>query len=324
MRESWRVLGPVVLVGLTTGCVLPRSMIVGQTAAPIGRGAMEVGAFTGVQYASQTSPPFTSTDQVGGTVTTQERRTAFALPGAEANLQYGVSERLALNVHASPAGLQPGVKWTLNRSPVASVALLPAVAFGYGSVGGVTAEAGADGLLRERNPTTTTSFTFLGGLKLLVSHRGGFFAGVGYDFTLNRSLSSAVIGSGNVQDRLETLTVTTGHQLSASVGIDIAFGMVHLRPEVAVAVNPGLAMSVTTRQPPNETNASAGGGFGFAIFPGFTIAVASPRRAPTPAEEADERPTRQRAREDDAEDEEDSDDEAPTARPKRQQPSDDD
>lgn len=311
MRVRLWLFGLAVTAGLTTGCLLPRSMALGQMAAPVGRGAMEVGVFTGVQYASQTNPPFTTQDPAGNAITNQTRHASFALPGAEANLQYGFTDQVALNVHASPAGLQPGVKWTLNRSRIANVALLPAVAFGYGSLGGVTFSAGADGVQRENNPTTNTSFTFLAGLKVLVSHRSGFYAGVGYDFTLNRSLSSHVVGTGNVQDRVETLTITTGHQISAAIGLDIAFGMVHLRPEVAFAVSPGIATSVTTRAPPTETNASAGGGFGFAVFPGFSIAVDSPRREKTFEEEEEEAPNKRRrgsAKEADDDDDEDEDD----------------
>ncbi|MCC6337964.1 MAG: hypothetical protein IT380_28725 [Myxococcales bacterium] len=75
-----------------TGCVMPRSMALGQMAAPVGRGAMEVGVFTGVQYGGQSEPPFTTTDVGGATLTNQKSNNAFALPGAEANLQYGFTE----------------------------------------------------------------------------------------------------------------------------------------------------------------------------------------------------------------------------------------
>jgi len=316
--RSWLLLAVFVA---STGCVLPRSMTVGQMAAPVGRGAMEVGVFTGVQYATQTNPPFTTTDPGGNPLTNQQKNTTFALPGAEANLQYGFTDQVALNVHASPAGLQPGVKWTLNKSKTANVALLPAVAFGY--YGGATYTAGANGVQTENNPTSTTSFTFLGGLKFLVSHRSGFYAGVGYDFALNRSLTSAVIGTANVSDKSETLTITTGHQISAAIGMDIAFGMVHLRPEVAFAVTPGIGTNQTVRVPPNETNASAGGGFGFAIFPGFSIAVASPRKEKTAAElEEEEAPKKKRRGDEDEED--DEEDQAPKKGTKRRGSDDDD
>lgn len=300
----------VVSAALGTGCLVPRSMTLGQMAAPVGRGAMEVGVFTGVQYATQTDPPFTTQDPGGGTITNQKKNTSFALPGAEANLQYGFNEHVAFNVHASPAGLQPGVKWTINKSRVAHVALLPAVAFGYGSLGGATFSAGSDGVQRENNPTSTTSFTFLGGLKVLVSHRSGFFAGVGYDFQLNRSLSSYVQGTGNVQDKYETLTIATGHQISASIGMDIAFGMIHLRPEVAFAVSPTIGTSQTVRGPAMENTVSAGGGFGFAVFPGFTIAVASPRKEKTRVEEEEEEASERLKKRRRGDDDEDDDDEA--------------
>lgn len=310
MHSRWWLLA-VAALGL--GCITPRSMTVGQMAAPVGPGATEVGVFAGVLYVSETKPPYTTQDIAGGQVTNQERHTAFALPGAEANLQYGFTEHVGLNVHASPAGIQPGVKWTLNRSRVAHVALLPALAFGYASTGSSTFAAGADGVQHENNPGSTTSFTFLGGLKILVSHRGGFFAGVGYDFTVNRSRAMGVLGTGNVQDKTNTLTITTGHQLSASVGFDIKLGMVHLRPEVAFAANPGIASSITTRVGAVEESRSAGGGFGFAIFPGFSLAVESPARQRADDDE-DEAPRRRRSSSDDDDDDDDDDDEQPRPR----------
>lgn len=311
--RSWLLLALVA----ATGCVVPRSMTVGQMAAPVGRGATEVGVFGGVMYATQTNPPFTTQDAAGDSVTNQSVGKAFAAPGAEANIQHGFNENFALNVHASPAGVQPGLKWTINRSRIAHVALLPAIGVGYASYGQSVYSAGVDGVQMENNPSSTTSFTFLGGLKVLVSHRSGFFAGVGYDFIFNRSLSSTILGTGSVQTRSETLTSTLAHQISASVGMDIALGLVHLRPEIAFAVYPGLSTNITTRTPPNESSVGAGGGFGFAILPGFTIAVASPPRAKTEAEEEEEeQPKKKRGGDDEDEDEADDEDEKPRSKRK--------
>jgi hypothetical protein len=55
------------------------------------------------------------------------------------------------------------------------------------------------------------------------------------------------------------------------VGFDIALGMVHLRPELAFAVYPGIGQTLTSRVGEMTNSVSATGGFGFAVLPGFTI-----------------------------------------------------
>ncbi len=315
---------------LATGCLTPRSMTLGQMASGVGRGATEVGVFTGVLYGVQTQPPTTVTDVGGNQLTLQDQARGVGLPSAEANLQYGFTDRVGLNVHASPAGLQPGAKFTLNKSKVANVALLPAIGFGYASVGQVTYQAGGDGRLTEVAPGSSTSFTFLGGLKFLVSHRSGFFAGVGYDFVFNRSYSATA--NSATSDRQEAVRVNLQHQLGASVGMSIAFGAVHLRPELAFAIVPSITQTLTSTVGSVSNSATVGGGFAWAIFPGFSLAVATPARPKTEAEEEEEERERRRAagEEDDDEDEQprkkarphpdDEDDD----RPKKRRPSEDD
>lgn len=266
----------LVLFGcLLAGCVTPRSMTLGMMAAPVGRGT-EVGVFSGVGYGVQTGPIVTTTNPVTMEQTnTQTQNRAFTIPAFEANLQKGFNDHVALNVHVSPAGIQPGLKWTVNRSRVAHFAILPAVAFGYGSVGTSDFVAQSTGAQTEVNPRATTSFTFLGGLKFLVSHESGFYAGVGYDFVFNRSNSSS---APNVNaDRAETITQTATHQIMAAIGFSIRLGLVSLRPEVAVAVNPALSQTINSRLGANATGEQQlNGGFAWAIMPGFTIAVGTP------------------------------------------------
>lgn len=299
-------------------------MVLGQTAAPVGRGATEVGVFTGVLYATQSNPPTPGQTPEGEAITNQAVSRVFALPAAEANLQYGLSDLLAFNVHASSAGLQPGLKWKLNRSRDAHVALLPALAFGYGSVGSSFFTAAADGIQHEFNPTATTSFTFLCGAKLLFSHSSGFFAGVGYDLQVNRSLASSLRPGTTTGERQEILSITTGHQFGASLGLDVDLGLVHLRPEVAFTATGGLATNQTVRLPPNETTTSALGGYGFAIFPGFSVSVATPRRARTADEIEEDEANRRRPTDTDETDEFGDDAEsAPRRRAPKYMPDDD-
>ncbi|MFO0596190.1 MAG: hypothetical protein U0228_12820 [Myxococcaceae bacterium] len=328
-NRSSLVIASCVAVLSGSGCLVPRSMVVGQMAGPVGRGATDVGVFTGVQYASQTNPPFQSQNGIGDPITTQERSAGFGLPAFEANLQYGFNDNVGLNVHASPAGIQPGVKLTVNRSKTAHFAILPQVAFGYGSIANSVFVAGADGVQVETSPTSKTSFSFLGGLKLLVSHKSGFFAGVGYDFLFNRQYSAAIVGSSNVTDKAENITSTIGHQISVGIGMDIALGWVHLRPEICAAVTPGIAQTKSGRVGAMEIPSVTGtGGFGFAIFPGFTLAVASPQREMTAEEEEEEEnrikeEKRRKARrnggqqEDDEDDDDDEDGKKPTLKKKK-------
>lgn len=290
-------------------------MTMGQMAAPVGRGATDVGVHTGFIYASQTNPQFPGQDGIGDPIKTNERTAGFTIPAFEANINTGFNEHVALNVHASSAGLQPGLKLTLNKSKVAHVALMPQVAFGYASLGASTFVAGEDGVLVETAPRSQTSFTFLGGLKFLFSHRSGFYAGVGYDFIFNRNYNAAIVGATGVTEKSEIINTTTGHQIAASVGLDITLGMVHLRPEIAFAVTPGIAQSITRRQGTDDiTVGPQSGGGGWAIFPGFTIAIVTPRRELTAQEEEEEEEAaieakKKKKRGGDEEEEEDDEDE---------------
>ncbi len=87
-------------------------MTLGMMAAPVGRGT-EVGVFSGVGYGAQTGPIVTNTNPVTGEQTnSQTQNRVFNIPAFEANVQKGFNDHIALNVHVSPAGIQPGLKWT--------------------------------------------------------------------------------------------------------------------------------------------------------------------------------------------------------------------
>ncbi len=314
-----------------SACIAPRSMIQAQMASNPGRGAMDVSVFTGVQFAEQTNPQFERDNAVTGEREyTEEKTTAFGLPGFEANLQYGFSENVALNVHGSTAGFQPGLKITVNDyRDDAHFALLPQIAFGYGSTGWQTDVIDSGSSRTAGVPTTNTSFTFLGGLKLLVSHKSGFYAGAGYDFLFNRHFNKTRSGDGNSSVEIDTTFSTVAHQISVNLGFDIKLGFVHLRPEIAVALYPGIGQNRTVQVGGSASNsADANGGFGWALFPGFSIGVQSPRRELTQAEEDEEaekkkvekkkkrhrRNTGRQVEEDDDDDDDSDDDDRPKQR----------
>ncbi len=293
------------ILALASGCIVPRSMMIGQMAAPVGRGATDVGVQTGFIYASQTNPQYPGQDAIGDPIKTNEKTAGFTIPAFEANLNAGFNEHVAFNVHASSAGLQPGLKLTLNKSKIAHVALMPQIGFGYASLGASTYVAGIDGVLVETAPRSQTSFTFLGGLKFLFSHRSGFYAGVGYDFIFNRNYNAAIVGATGVAEKSEIIYSTTGHQIAASIGLDITLGWVHLRPEIAFAVTPGIAQTLTRSQ----LSVSGTGGGGWALMPGFTIAIVTPRRELTDAEQEEEAEAAKAAKKKKGDDSEDEDDE---------------
>lgn len=309
-------------------------MVLGQMAAPVGRGAMDVSAYTGVLYAEQTNPKYEARNDINDPIQTEEASKGFVLPSFEANLQYGFNENVAFNVHGSSAGIQPGLKWTVNRSKTAHFALMPQVAFGYASNSIATNVYGQDGVQQPGAPTTNTSFTFLGGLRAFASHKSGVYGGVGYDFIFNRNFSKTRIGTGNASVEQDLIHQTTGHQISINLGFDITLGFVHLRPEIAVALYPGIGQNRTVNTGADTTTQSASGGFGWAIFPGFSIGVQSPRREMTQDEEEEEaanakeekkrKKRRGQPEEEEEESEDDEEDEKPAPKKKSRSSDDED
>jgi hypothetical protein len=261
------------------GCLTPRSVVLGQTAAPVGAGATEVGLSTGFAYQSQTAPSYWVKDSTG-TVDLRAEPLArgFSLPAFEANGQIGVSDLVAVNLHASPAGIQPGAKLTLING-FGQLALLPEIAIGYGSVANSIYQSGQDGIQKEVSPTMTNSLNFLGGLKVIASHRVGVYGALGYDFQYQNSVTESVIGLGSSASTTRTSASTVQHNLTGAIGFDWAMGQVHLRPELAAAITVGIATSSVTGSSAAVENQ---GGLGFLIMPTLTLAVASdPKRDET-------------------------------------------
>lgn len=257
-----------------------------QMAAPVGRGATDVSFATGVMYGAQRDPQFISDD---GTLKTEQNSTAFALPGVEGNLQYGFNENVAFNLHGSLGGLQPGLKITVNDAKAdAHFAILPQVAFGYGATTTATNTYGVDGLQQTGYPKTQNNLSVLTGLRLMVSHKSGFYAGVAYDFTYSRQFTKqtmlATDGSGNTFET-DDIFHTVAHNIGVNVGFDVKIGWFHIRPEIAVAITPGISQTHTNATPDIANDYKGTGGFGWAIFPGFSFGVTTPRRELTRDEE---------------------------------------
>lgn len=276
----------VILAVSAFGCVTQRSLSVGQMASGVGKGGADVNVFTGVLYQQQSAPPITGTDGAGDPFSTQVNSTGFSFPWFEANANYGFNDHVALNAHMSPAGFEPGVKITLNKSRIAHVALLPAIGIGYAQYSESTTSAGGNGVGTVVNPNSTSQLLFLAGLKFLVSHRSGFFIGLGYDFMFTRSVQNSVTGTPQTLVYHQTVLTSLQHQIGLGVGMSIKVGMLSIRPELAFAIVPAIS---GTRTVDNASAYSASGGFSWALLPGFGFALTSPPNRSDRGAEEDEK-----------------------------------
>src|SRR4051812_28766292 len=95
-----------------TGCLVPRSMGTGITAAPLGPGVHEAAVSGGFTWQTQTdAPEVTGTNN--NSVTSYQTASGLSFPAVEANVELGLTRTFGLNFHASPAGVQPGLKIAL-------------------------------------------------------------------------------------------------------------------------------------------------------------------------------------------------------------------
>lgn len=282
-----RIVGVLVVIAATTGgCITQRSLMLGQMASAVGKGGADLSVSTGAMYAAQTSPPYDTTVSGGETQSNQASGKGFSLPWFEANANYGLSDRVGLNLHMSPAGIQPGAKFTLNRSLIAHIALLPQVGVGYGSTGTSTFVAGSNGIQTEVSPTSVTRFLFTAGLKVLISHRSGFFSGLGYDLYYTRSANNGTTGTGGTVMLTQTINTSLEHLISIALGFNVAVGMVSIRPELDFAVIPAIS---TTSQSGLGNTVGASGGFGYAFLGGFGFALTTPPNKRDTGAEEDEK-----------------------------------
>jgi hypothetical protein len=236
-------LSAICLGASCAACAMPRSMVLGQTAGALGTGQAEAAASVGPQFTQ-----FTDNGSAG--TSSASNPSLFSFPVTEANFQYGVGDSASINVHLSPAGLQPGVKVTLLNGPI-KLAILPEVG------GGLLYEGSGSG--------SETDFVFIAGAKVIVSGEAGWYAGVGYDFTyLSGNLNATAIITGTSSGSGSTTNEgfnATSHSASGAIGYEFRAGLLRIRPELAVLYSPGFQVDNVT-------------GDGHVIFlPNVTVAV---------------------------------------------------
>jgi hypothetical protein len=248
-----------ILVALSlasVGCItLPHSAIVGQTAAPIAAGGSSVSASMGVGYQSvQLTEPQTGTSTTTG---------VFAAPLPEANVAYGLIDKIALNAHLSSAGLEPGARISLMHGPI-DLVVLPSVAFGLYTQNSSSSNGGGTG--------NQFALIFVGGLRAIASYKA-FYGAVAYDFSYRPQNSTNSNGLGGNSTNNSTLMA---HSLLFNVGFDLAVGGggLHLRPEVAFILTPG--GSLATSNGMGTTNLNL---FEWMIVPAITASIESPSRS---------------------------------------------
>ncbi len=260
------------------GCLAPRSMLLMGTAAPLGTGVLDLSVGTGVGIGSQLNPPGpTTTNTQGEPETPQQRAVGLALPYAEANLHYGVNRRIGLNFHLSPAGIQPGAKFTLTRSKVVFFSIMPSLAFGYGSAQVTNTITGQDGRAVPTVDTTSTNFSFLTGLKFIFSHVSGFFLAAGVDYQFQRWFTGI---PGTMTTDLFRSTVSM-HSANFAFNTGLEFGvgeqkLIRLRPELAFSVAPFAGFELS-QIGSNTNNIPRANGLSWAIVPALSISIVTPR-----------------------------------------------
>ncbi len=229
------------LIVALVGCV-PYSGAVGQTAAPLRSGGVEVGATIGVGYQKLYEEDVEPPDAGGDS-------TIVNVPRLEANVLYGLSEKIGLDLHGSDAGLQPGLKISARIGTDVDVALLPAFGFGRWS------QAQEDAKL-------SGSSVLVGG-RAILSMPDSIYAAAGYDFQRIHEEERAADGDTDGQ-------VITIHNVTASIGLDLALGGARLRPELGVIYAP------FGRREDDENPDARSDVARMALFPSVTIAVATP------------------------------------------------
>jgi len=259
IARSLLMAGVFAVTALSSGCIVPRAAGYGFTAAPVGAGGADVGLAMGFIYQQESS----TTEPITGTTSTSTSRQT-QLPAFEANAQLGITDQLAVNLHASQVGLQPGAKITILRDPV-MLAVVPQIGGGFITKGASTSTTIGG------NTTTTegnggTSFTFLGGLHAVVSVPAGFYAGLGYDFQYISQATQQQGGGGN------TITAyQQGHNVGGVIGYELRLGALALRPEIAVLFTP-LAKNQSNN---GSTTADQPDSQGIFLFPNISIAAVS-------------------------------------------------
>jgi len=248
--------GILVAMLALAACMAPQSAVFGQTAhTGIGRGNVAVAVSPAFRYQRSISPKEKFTDG-------SEKKTLGStfVGHVEGNFNVGLSERLGLNLHLSPAGFQPGLKVLLLNRWV-SIAVLPEFAFLVSSYNVSAETKQASGVTKTETTTDSQTVGVTVGTKVIASTAVGLYGGFGYDFQY-------LAGLGDVLD-----TGTSNHIIGFALGYEWKLGSLLLRPELAFSVT----VDVTTSETSGGVTTSQGGGYEWSILPNVSLALETGR-----------------------------------------------
>jgi len=252
------------LAVLSSGCLIPRSGVMGMPASRVGVGGAEVGLSTGAIFSTGS----TSTTTSGFTSSTNS--SAVQVPLVEANARIGLADAADLNLHLGAAGIEPGLKLGATVGSL-DLAVMPSFAIG---VYNANTSSGSTG-----STSSTTSATYLsviGGLHLMASLANSFYVGLKYWYQY-ASESSGTGGTAGTN----TSENVTGHNLGLNIGWDFSVGPLNIRPEISASMQFG--------QQASSMNTTQGlDGVTFTIMPNITIAALkkpAAQAAPPPSPE---------------------------------------
>ena len=233
-----------ILVGACTIGCMPKSLILGQTAKMPKSGTSEVtlSAGPGFIHTSPPSPP--------APFPTSPSANAFVFPDTEGDVVVGITDRIAVNVRAGAAGLQPGIKFGLQEGSLA-IALLPEASFQdlYST------NTGLSGL--PQVGTNPNIIGILAGGKIIASIPGGLYGAVGYDYQYMH-ISASVMGQ-NADSH------ATSHNLTFNLGYEFDLNGTLLRPEIAFLWVPSISQT--------SAGINLRSGSGWTLLPSLTVAL---------------------------------------------------
>lgn len=256
-------------IALSLGaCLSPRSAGLGIPARALAPGTAELGIAVGGAYqASSTAPQDNGAGGMAFSTTT-----GMQLPSFEANAQLGLTEAIGANLHASSAGLQPGLKIAVLKEPF-ELSLLPAVGAGFYSASATTTTSAA-GTTTTQPGASQSSYDLVAGLRILLGFPIGLYAGVGYDFEYLSQRQQPNPGAG------ATITVSKSNNLCGAVGYELKLGPFAIRPEIAAVFT---AVAKNTSEDASGNRTAAPDSTAIHLFPNVVVAVAAEKAPPKAA-----------------------------------------
>lgn len=249
-------------------CASPRSVVVGRTAEPLGRGNAEIGLSAGVAYSNGSMSLPTGSGFGGGPTAASAGASRLQFPAAEGNAALGLADWIDLNLHYSAAGLQPGARFVLSKGSPLTLSVMPEVGLGMTALAMYGETNSGSGQTVTTSLAAFTVSTILIGARVLASHDSGLYGAIGYEhqrFTL---------GTGALPAEPALLY----HHLGLAAGYEFRRGQLRIRPEFAVSYSPVVWVANAGSEVPSTSEVI--------VMPSITFAIVAPAFDPRSTEPA--------------------------------------